>query len=486
VAATTPPSGPAASDDDDPRLAQMIDRIERMAAGGKGDRSASDPTGAAAARTSRTTGASRPADRGPIADAFVPLIRKSLAEMHLTEVEVESLILKYLLARGDGLGRDIAEQLKVPFPLLDDLLRRMKAEQLVVYRSSNELHDYCYQLTELGRERARRCTAQCTYFGALPVSLGDYVESVRRQSLTLQRPTPSDLELAFQDILLSRRMLDRLGPAVNSGRGMFLYGSPGNGKSSIAKRISQVFGKYIWLPRAIGVDGEVIRVFDPHNHMEAPLPTSGGILDESMIDQRWVRVERPTILVGGELTMAQLDVAQNLETHICEAPLQMKSNCGTLVIDDFGRQRMRIDELLNRWIVPLEERVDFLNLPSGKTIQVPFDQLIVFSTNLEPRDLVDEAFLRRIAYKIEVVDPTEPEMRQLFRRVAEQMGMEYREDVVDDLLERHYRAAERPYRCCHPWDLLTQIRAYCTYRGVPLEMRREHFDFAVENYFAVM
>jgi predicted ATPase with chaperone activity len=213
------------------------------------------------------------------------------------------------------------------------------------------------------------------------VSLKDYIASVQAQSLTCQHPQPEDLRRAFADLLVSERILHRLGPAVNSGRGLFLYGAPGNGKSSIAERITRAFGPTIWIPRALGVDGEIIRLFDPVNHEEVPLASGQGLWDGRKVDRRWVRIRRPTIIAGGELTMSALEVTLNTSTGICEAPLQLKSNCGTLVIDDFGRQRISTHELLNRWIVPLEKRVDFLNLPNGKKIQVPFDQLIIFSTN---------------------------------------------------------------------------------------------------------
>jgi predicted ATPase with chaperone activity len=191
-------------------------------------------------------------------------------------------------------------------------------------------------------------------------------------------------------------------------------------------------------------------------------------------------------VVGGELTMESLEITTNPATSISEAPLQMKSNCGTLVIDDFGRQKVRTDELLNRWIVPLEKRYDFLNMPNGKKLQVPFDQLIIFSTNLEPKDLVDEAFLRRIPYKIDVIDPTEEEFRELFRLMAPKLGFVYREETVDYLIDKHYRQVNRAFRCCQPRDLLLQVRNFCYYQNQPLEMTRENFDFAVQNYFAVV
>lgn len=419
-------------------------------------------------------------------NTFVPIEPESFRKAGLTDSEVEALILKFLLARGDASGRDIAEQVKLPFVLVDELLRGTKNDQLVGHRGSAPMNDYLYQLTDIGRERARRYSQHCTYFGSAPVSLKNYIESVHAQSLTNQHPTAEDLHRAFDGLVLNKRMLDRLGPAVNSGRGLFLFGPPGNGKTSIAERVTAAFGQETWMPRAIGVDGEIVRLFDPINHEEMPVDSGGGLLDRRRIDRRWVRIRRPTIVAGGELTMSQLEVTINISTGINEAPLQLKSNCGTLVIDDFGRQRMRIDELLNRWIVPLEKRYDFLNMPNGKKIKVPFDQLVIFSTNLEPRDLVDEAFLRRIPYKIEVNDPTEEEFRRLFDIISPKLGLEYHREAVDYLIEHHYRKPGRPFRFCQPRDLLLQIRNYCTYYGHPPVLSNEYFDKAVEIYFAVM
>jgi hypothetical protein len=417
---------------------------------------------------------------------FVPVEPRSFAEAGLTDSEVEALILKYMLNRGDAVGRDVADQVKLPFVLVDELLRELKLEQLMVYKSAAQMNDYNYQLTDLGRERARRYAEHCTYFGSAPVSLTDYIASVKAQSLEGQHPTEQDLKHAFDDLLVNPNMLKRLGPAINSGRGMFLFGFPGNGKTSIAERVTRSFGQYIWIPRALGIDGEIIRLFDPMNHEEKPLAKGEGLLDQSKIDKRWVRIRRPTIVVGGELTMDNLEVSLNTSTGISEAPVQLKSNCGTLVIDDFGRQRMSTDELLNRWIVPLEKRYDFLNLPNGKKIQVPFDQLIVFSTNLEPRELVDDAFLRRIPYKIEVLDPSEDEFRELFKIMCPLLGFEYDEETIEYLIETHYRKTGRPMRCCQPRDLLLQVRSHCLYQKIPLDLNREFFDLACENYFAVM
>jgi hypothetical protein len=221
-------------------------------------------------------------------------------------------------------------------------------------------------------------------------------------------------------------------------------------------------------------------------HEEALVQDFEGLLDNRRIDHRWIRIRRPTIVVGGELTMDSLEVTLNTATNVSEAPVQLKSNCGTLVIDDFGRQRMTTDELLNRWIVPLEKRYDYLNLASGKKLQVPFDQLIIFSTNLEPKDLVDDAFLRRIPYKIEVTDPAESDFRELFQIMAPLLGVGYDAAALDYLVDTHYKQIGRPMRCCQPRDLLLQIRNYCRYVNREPVMSPENFDFAVENYFAVM
>jgi len=458
-------------DGSDESIDAVLDRINRLAH--TGDSEAADLDGPL----------ENPDDAD---DRFVPLEPNSFGEAGLTDSEVEALALKFLLGRGEATGRQTSDQLKLPFLLVESLLASMKQDRLVAHRGSAALNDYVFELTDLGRERARRHSEHCTYFGAAPVPLPQYVESVTAQSLTKQRPTAEDLRRAFADLLINPHMLNRLGPAINSGRGLFLFGAPGNGKTSIAERVTEAFGETIWIPRALGIDGEVMRLYDPSHHVEVPLDEYSGLIDHRHIDHRWIQVRRPTIVVAGELTMDNLEVTLNTSTGVSEAPVQLKSNCGTLVIDDFGRQRMSIDELLNRWILPLEKRYDFLNLANGKKIQVPFDQLIVFSTNLEPRDLVDDAFLRRIPYKIEVIDPNEEEFRELFYLMAPRLGLEIRDDVLDYLIEKHYKAADRPFRCCHPRDLLLQICNFCKFSGVEPEMTSEFVDLAVENYFAVM
>jgi predicted ATPase with chaperone activity len=413
---------------------------------------------------------------------YVPRAPETLEETGLSQSEVEALVMKYLLNTGAASGRQISDHLHLPFRVMERLLRQLKEALLVVYRGSAPLSDYVYELTEVGHERARRYSQRCTYFGTAPVSLADYVTSVRAQSITLQSPTLKDLRRAFAELVLGEEILSQIGQAANSGLGLFLYGAPGNGKTSIAERIIRAFGQEIWIPRAISVFGEIVRLYDPSSHEMLPAAAD----KESEIDGRWIRIRRPTIIVGGELTMDSLEIVTSKTTGISEAPLQMKANCGTLVIDDFGRQRCSTAELLNRWIVPLEKRYDYLTLGNGRKIEMPFDQLIVFSTNLEPRALVDEAFLRRIPYKIDVRDPSEQEFRELMRSLAAEMGIQHREDVVDHLIQSYYRATGRTLRFCHPRDLLRQVKIYCSFLELPLVLTREAIDAAVRNYFAMM
>ncbi|MCH2183224.1 MAG: AAA family ATPase [Mariniblastus sp.] len=447
------------------------------------------PTGENGQRSAADVLQQVPAGREPgraEAGGFFPKAPRAMREAGVTDALIEELICKYLLAQGEASIRMIADQVCLPFALVDAVIGRLKHEQVLGYIGQAAMNDYVCKLTEVGRERGRRYSDLCSYFGATPVPFQQYVKSVEAQTINDQNPTLQDLERAFSDLLIDPEMMRKLGPAVNSGKGMFLFGYPGNGKTSIAERVTASFGKYIWIPRTITVDRDIIRLFDPMNHVEAPLEAGSGLLCEHDVDTRWVRIERPTIVVGGELTMEHLEIQYNQATGISEAPVQMKSNCGTLVIDDFGRQRMTVDELLNRWIVPLEKRYDYLNTSNGKKVQVPFDQLVIFSTNLEPKDLVDDAFLRRIPYKIEVPNPSRENFVKLFEIMSGVLKFEWRPELVEQLIERHYVPVDRPFRNCQPRDLLLQVRNYCLFNGLPHEVTEESFDFACDNYFSVM
>lgn len=422
--------------------------------------------------------------------AFTPVAPKSIEEAKLTDALVEDLTLKFMLASGEVSIRQISEQLKLQFSICEQLIYRLKSDQLIAFVNQAQIGDFLCRLSEAGRDRARRLSDVCSYFGSAPVSFTEYVQSVKAQTITAQNPSLYDLQLAFADLQISRDMLLRLGPAINSGRGMFLFGNPGNGKTSIAERVTAAFGETIWIPRAIFVDNDIIRIFDPMNHHEVPLTKEerrpANLLTNDTIDQRWVRIKRPTIVVGGELRMEHLEIQYNPSSGTSEAPVQMKSNNGVLLIDDFGRQKISVVDLLNRWIVPLDRRHDYLTTTSGKKIQVPFDQLVIFSTNLEPRDLVDDAFLRRIPYKIEVPDPKHSEFLSLFEIMCGRMQCPWNREMVDYLIEKHYMPAQRPFRNCHPRDILLQVKNYCSFMGEPYSMTRENIDWAVESYFSVM
>jgi len=432
---------------------------------------------AAAAVAAAVADGPRPGD-----GLFFPAAPKALQEAGLQDTEVAGLILKFLYHRRADTGFRISQQLGLRLPVIESLLRQMKQDRFVVYKGSAAGGDYVYELTEIGLEQARGLSEQCTYFGAAPVPLKQYVASVKAQTLAAAKPSLARIREAFTDLTMSEELTSRVAQAIYAGRGMFLYGNAGNGKTSIASRITKAFGDAIWIPKSIGISGEIIRLYDPNKHKEVPPDANTA----KHVDGRWVRIERPTIIVGGELRMENLEIAYTRGSGIGEAPLQLKANCGTLLIDDFGRQRMEVDELLNRWIVPLEERHDFLYLESGRTIQVPFDELIVFSTNLEPRDLVEEAFLRRIPYKIEVLDPTDTQFRELILQLARSMGIDCPVDSVNYLLDTHFAKTSRGMRFCHPRDLLRQIENYCKVHELPLVASPERMDMAVKNYFSIM
>ncbi len=418
-------------------------------------------------------------------DSFRPAEPDSLQEAGLPTSLVESLVCKILSVAGVSTGRTIAGKLCLPFGLLEPVFHDLRTRQIIVHTGTAALSDYSYNLTEQGRTRAQSYLEACGYIGAAPVPLADYVLSVAAQSIRSEAPKRAQLTEAFADISVNTDLFEDLGPAINSGAGLFLFGAPGNGKSTLARRITMCFGQHIWIPQALIEDGQIIKLFDSTYH-EIIEGAADRLIRTANFDRRWVKIRRPTVVVGGELTMDGLEIRHDPRVNVSEAPLQLKSNCGCLLIDDFGRQRIEPAELLNRWIVPLENRVDFLTLSTGKKLQVPFEQLIIFSTNLEPSSLADEAFLRRIPYKVEIGDPDENEFHLLFELCAKTLDCEYESDAVEHLLEQHYRRCNRPLRRCHPRDLLSQIRNYCAYNDLPLEMRPEYFDRVARRYFTVL
>lgn len=418
-------------------------------------------------------------------EQFWPAVPKSLEETGLPAMLVESLAIKHLAASGNLSGRKIADKLCLPFRVLEDVIGSLRTRQLIVHTGAAPFNDFYYILTEQGLQSAKAARSACAYVGPAPVKLNDYIISIEAQSISSEAPSAENLLAACAEITVDEKLLDMIGPAVTSGSGMFIYGAAGNGKSTLARAITLSLGQEIWIPQTIIEDGQFIKLFDSTCHFEVEDPQQ-SILQREDADRRWVRIRRPMVVVGGELTMDSLELRHDAVTNVSEASLQLKSNCGCLLIDDFGRQRIDATELLNRWIIPLEEKIDYLTLATGKKIRVPFEQLIMFSTNLEPHELADEAFLRRIPYKIELIDPLEDEFFALFRIYAQKLGFQYREDAVEHLLERHYRPHQRAMRRCHPRDLLKQVKDYCRYKRIPSEMRAEYFDRVCQSYFSLV
>lgn len=415
---------------------------------------------------------------------YIPKTVESLEQLGIPTIMLEDLIFKWLLLKGTLSGREIARSTCIPFNLLENFLLDLKNRLFLSYKQSTGVGDFIYVLSDTGRNRALMAREISAYVGPVPVPYEQYLEAVREQSIRNEHPTEADLKRAFSDLVLSEEMFNTLGPAIHSGRGLFLYGAPGNGKTSIAERICKSFKGYVFIPKALWVDGTIVQLFDSETHFPVAEGKNPPVVP--LHDNRWVAIERPVIIVGGELTMESLEIKFNPDLKICEAPLQLKANNGIFMIDDFGRQRIDPQELLNRWIVPLEKKIDYLALPSGKKLQVPFDELILFSTNLDPGDLVDEAFLRRIPYKVLVDSPPEPVFRKLLGIMAKKNNLAFEESDWDYLIQTHYSAKSRPFRACQARDLMDQIVNMCRYKQADFKVTPERLDMACDNYFSVM
>jgi hypothetical protein len=389
---------------------------------------------------------------------------------------LEDLALKSFYLQGELTLRELAAVMKLSVAIIREIFEYLRKEQLVEVKGMSG-GDYRVTTTTLGKERSIALLMQNQYTGAAPVSLRDYVIRVRSQSVRDFAVRPEEMAQAYESLVLSERILTQIGTAVVSGTSIFLYGATGTGKTAIAELMPRIYHDRVWIPHAVEVDGQIIAIFDPivHEKIEDPLHT--------LHDERWVACKRPRVLVGGELTFEMLDLQFNPVAKYYSAPVQMKANNGVLIIDDFGRQRIRPDELLNRWILPLDRHIDFLTLAGGRKLEIPFDLFVVFATNLNPTDLADEAFLRRIHNKIKVEAMAPAAFKEVFKRLCIQQGLGYDPAVVDYLIEVLQKEFHQPLRPCYARDVINQIRWGAQYEGREAQISREAVHQACQNYF---
>lgn len=418
-------------------------------------------------------------DTAPTESLPLPLrIPESIADLDVRRSFLEELAIKILYLAGSSSLSRLADQIRLPFTVVEELSRRLRKDQLCEVTGTDPVGFPNLAITSQGRSRALDLLSLNQYAGPAPVSLQSYVEQARAQSVRHIEVHEPDIKRAFAHLVLNEKTLRQIGTAINSGGSIFLYGSTGAGKTTIAESLSQVFAQdRVWIPYAVEVDGQIIVVYDPLIHKSVPAE------EAPKGDARWVLCQRPTVMVGGELTIQMLDLEFNPGTKFYVGPAQMKANNGVLIIDDFGRQRMRPEELLNRWVVPLDRRVDFLTLAGGKKIEIPFELIVVFSTNLDPAALADAAFLRRIPTKIKLNEVTPQEFREIFRRTCEQNGLDYHSETVDEVAQLITKKFNEPLRACYPKDIVNQICWAARYEGKQPRLERDTVVRAAEAYF---
>ncbi len=410
-------------------------------------------------------------------ESMGPPLPEEIADTGISEQFLCDLALKHVAMLPEPTTTAVAERINLPRTLTEDLLQNLYREKLIEVKMQSAIGSTRYAMLDHGWDRLSRLLSISGYVGPAPVSLRDYTHMMKLQSIPSNTASIETVKQAFHDLILPDSLLQTLGCVINSRRSLFLTGLPGTGKTAVAERINNALDGGIWIPYAVEIDGQIIRIFDAHCH--EPFSAEETPID---FDRRWVLIHRPLVVVGGELTLENADLTWSEAAKFYEAPFQMKSNGGTLVIDDFGRQRVAPQDLLNRWIVPLERRVDYLALHTGKKIEVPFEQLVVFSTNLEEKDLADQAFLRRMGYRARVEPPTPAAYTSIFKYQANKRGIVVEQPVLDHILAK-YQTERRQMKGCEPRDILDRATDICKFENQGLKLTPHIVDIAWRNYF---